>query len=69
MDCQQNSTFKNTLSVYSQVSSGSTDFSSYYDMKLVSGISRLDIELKGQSALKLLANIEEEYLSFIFSKL
>jgi hypothetical protein len=29
----------------------------------------LDIELKGQSTLKLLANIEEEYLSFIFSKL
>ena len=37
-------TFKNTLSVYSTVSSSSTDFSSYYDMKLISGISSLDIE-------------------------
>ena len=37
-------TFKNTLDVYGQKSSSTQDFSSYYDTKLVKGITRLDIE-------------------------
>ena len=37
-------TFKNTLSVYPQKSNESTDFSSYYDLKLAKGITSLELE-------------------------
>ena len=37
-------TYKNTLNIYGQKSSSTQDFSSYYDLKLVKGITKLNIE-------------------------